>query len=63
MRASALLVIAGLVVATLSPAFAKDNRPKSTNRNVQRATKKPKKIRPVKYKPYKAKRTKILGIF
>jgi len=63
MHASALLVIAGLAMATLSPAFAKENRPKSNNPNVQRATKKTKKIRPATYKPYKPKRAKILGVF
>jgi hypothetical protein len=56
---SALLVIAGLALSTLSPAYAKQKRPKSTNANVQHAMKKTKKIRPAKYKPYKApKRSK-----
>jgi hypothetical protein len=51
-------------MATLFPAFAKEKRPQSNNPNVQRATKKkPKKIRPATYKPYKPKRAKILGIF
>ena len=55
---SALLVIAGLALSTLSPAYAKQKRPKSTNANVQHAMKKTKKIRPAKYKPYKAPKVK-----
>lgn len=64
MHVSALLVIAGLALSTFFPAFAKENRPKSTNPNVQQATKKTKKVRPATFKPYKApRRSKILGIF
>jgi hypothetical protein len=47
-----------LALSTLSPALAKDRRPKSNNANVHRATKKTKKIRPAKYKPYKAPKVK-----
>ena len=56
MFSRALLVIAGLGVATLMPAYAKDNRPKSTNPNVRRAMRGAKKVRPAKYKApnYKA---------
>ena len=45
-----LLILAGLGVASLLPAFASDNRPQSTNPNVKRAMKKAKKFRPAKYK-------------
>jgi len=55
---SAFLLITGLALSTLSPALAKDRRPKSNNANVRHATKKAKKIRPAKYKPYKAPKVK-----
>ena len=55
---SALLLIAGLALSTFSPAYAKAKQPKSDNPNVQRATRKTKKIRPAKYKPYKAPKVK-----
>jgi hypothetical protein len=58
MNLRALLLVTGLSVATLIPAYAND-RPQSTNPNVKRAmkTKKAKKVRPVKYKaPKKAKK-------
>ena len=54
----ALLVMTGLALSTLSPAYAKAKKPKSTNPNVQQATKKPKKYQPAKYKPYKAPKVK-----
>jgi hypothetical protein len=54
-----LLIIVGLGVASLLPAFAADNRPQSTNPNVKRAVKKSKKVRPAKYKaPKKNKKPK-----
>ena len=57
MHLRALAVLAGIGVATLLPAEAKDHRPKSYNPNVKRATKKPKKVRPAKYKaPKKSKK-------
>jgi hypothetical protein len=53
------LLILGLGVASLFPAFASDNRPQSTNPNVKRAMKKAKKVRPAKYKaPKKNKKPK-----
>ena len=51
------LLILGLGVASLLPAFAADNRP--TNPNVKCAMKKAKKVRPAKYKaPKKNKKPK-----
>jgi hypothetical protein len=53
----ALLIIAGLGVATLMPAYAQNTRPQSTNPNVKRAMRKAKKVRPAKYKaPKKSKK-------
>ena len=53
----ALIVMAGISVATVLPAYPKDNRPKSYNSNVKHATKKPKKFKPAKYKaPKKSKK-------
>ena len=53
----ALAVLAGIGVVTLLSAEAKDHRPKSYNSNVKRATKKPRKVRPAKYKaPKKSKK-------
>jgi hypothetical protein len=46
MNLRALLVAGGIALATFPPAYAKDTRPKSTNPNVKRATKKPKKFKP-----------------
>jgi hypothetical protein len=50
----ATLVIAGLCLATLAPAEAKDKRPQSTNPNVKRAQKKAMKGRKMKATKYKA---------
>ena len=56
MHLRALIIAAGICVATLLSAYAKDQRPKSNNHNVKRATKKAKKIRPAKYKAPKRSR-------
>ena len=57
MHLRALAVLAGIGVFTLHSAEAKDNRPKAHNQNVKRATKKPRKVSPAKYKaPKKSKK-------
>lgn len=59
MHLSALLLVAGLGMAALFPAYAGDSRPQSNNPNVKRAMKKSKNFKPAKYKPYKSpKRSK-----
>jgi hypothetical protein len=54
MKLRALLTIGGIALATFAPAYGKT---KSTNPNVKRATKKPRKFKPnSKYKAKKAKK-------
>jgi hypothetical protein len=56
MHVRTLLILAGLGVAALLPAFG-DDRPQSSNPNVRRAMKTAKKVRPSKYKaPKKSKK-------
>ena len=51
-----LLILAGLGLATLTPAAAMAKKPQSTNPNVKRAMKKTKKVKPAKYKAPKKSR-------
>jgi hypothetical protein len=63
MHLRALAVLAGIGVATLLSAEAKDHRPKSSNSNVRRATKKTRKVKPVKYKAPKRSKKPAHAIY
>jgi hypothetical protein len=59
MKLSALLLVTGLGLAAIAPAEAKIKTPKSTNANVQRASRKSKKgFKATKYKAPKFKKPK-----